>query len=218
MYSGTWFVGVLLALNLTIAREQAASQQPNETRHGYVQCAIEKHPAPVPVFEHPCKPNPVGELKCGESVDVISRDGPWLKVRIPDGSERYLGILSVSQSNKKFLPMDLPVPSGRYTLDCSAFWKQPPAQPGTHPPKLLYDPEPEYSDKARRDHIEGIVVMSLTVGTDGMAHDVLVTKSVGHGLDEMAVATVKRWRFDPAAKDSKPIPARITVNVNFRFY
>lgn len=218
MNSATWFVGIVLVLCLTAATDKAASQQANETRPGYVQCGIGKHPTPVPIFEHPCKSNPVGELKCGESVDVVSRDGPWLRVRTADGSERYLGFLSVSQSKKKFLPVDLPAPSGPYTLDCSAFWQQPPAQPGTHGPIMLYQPDPEYSDQARREHIEGIVVMSLTVGTDGMVHDVVVTKSLGHGLDEMAVAAVKKWRFDPAAQDSKPIPARVTVDMNFRFH
>ena len=209
-------VGIVLVLRLTTATDQAASQQPHETRHGYVQCGMGKHPSPVPIFEHPCKPQPVGELRCGESVDVVSRDGPWLNIRTANGSERYVGVTSVSQSKKNFLPMDLPAPSGPYIPDCSAFWQQPPAQPGTHRPIVLYHPDPDYSDEARRDSIEGTVVMSLTVGTDGIPHDVVVTKSLGHGLDEMAVATVKQWRFDPAAEDSKPIPALIKVHVDFR--
>jgi TonB family protein len=59
------------------------------------------------------------------------------------------------------------------------------------------------------------VLLSLTVGTDGLAHDVTVTKLLGHGFDEQALRSVQEWRFEPAAKNGRPIPARITVQVDF---
>ncbi len=39
--------------------------------------------------------------------------------------------------------------------------------------------------------------LSLTVGSDGRAHDIKVVKRLGHGLDEKAVEAVAMWTFDP---------------------
>jgi TonB family protein len=72
--------------------------------------------------------------------------------------------------------------------------------------------------EARNAKISGSVELSITVGIDGIPHDIVVTKSLGYGLDENAVAAVQQWKFDPAAEDGKPIPARITVEVSFRYY
>jgi TonB family protein len=61
-------------------------------------------------------------------------------------------------------------------------------------------------------------MVSLTAGTDGLAHDVTVTKPLGHGFDEQAVRTLQEWQFEPAAENGKPVPARITVEVSFKIY
>jgi len=66
--------------------------------------------------------------------------------------------------------------------------------------------------------MSGTMELSLTVGTDGLAHDVTVTKSLGHGFDEKAVHSIQGWRFVPAAENGKPVPARISVEVSFTVY
>jgi TonB family protein len=40
-------------------------------------------------------------------------------------------------------------------------------------------------------------------------------RSLGHGLDEKAVETVKKWRFEPARKEGKPVASEINVEVYF---
>jgi outer membrane biosynthesis protein TonB len=45
-----------------------------------------------------------------------------------------------------------------------------------------------------------------------------VVRSLGMGLDEKALEAVSRYRFKPALKNGKPVPAIITVEVNFRLY
>jgi outer membrane biosynthesis protein TonB len=35
------------------------------------------------------------------------------------------------------------------------------------------------------------------------------------GLDEKAIDNVKNWKFEPALKDGKPVPAKIAVEVDF---
>ena len=60
--------------------------------------------------------------------------------------------------------------------------------------------------------------MSLTVGTDGFAHDLRVARSLGYGLDESAMQAVKRWKFKPAKSQGKPVPAKINIEVPFNYH
>jgi protein TonB len=89
---------------------------------------------------------------------------------------------------------------------------------GVAAPKLVYDPEPEYSEEARKAKYQGTCVLSVIVGPDGLAHDIKVTNTLGLGLDEKAIEAVKKWRFEPAVKDGKPVNVLISVQVNFRLY
>jgi len=84
-------------------------------------------------------------------------------------------------------------------------------------PRPVYSPDPEYSDQARNQHVQGICVLRVLVGTDGVAHAIRVEKGLGAGLDENAIAAVRKWRFDPALEKGKPIASEATVDVNFRF-
>jgi len=85
-------------------------------------------------------------------------------------------------------------------------------------PRAIYAPDPEYSETARKKKIAGTVVLSLTVGTDGLAHDIQVEKKLGYGLDEKAVEAIRKWRFQPELRDGQPIEKRIYVDVTFRLY
>ncbi len=89
---------------------------------------------------------------------------------------------------------------------------------GVAAPKLIYDPEPEYSEEARKAKYQGTCVLSVVVGPDGLAHDIKVTNTLGLGLDEKAIEAVRKWRFDPATKDGKAVNVLISVQVNFRLY
>jgi TonB family protein len=82
-------------------------------------------------------------------------------------------------------------------------------------PLRSINPIPSTQKKDVVQRCQAKVVLSLTVGTDGLAHDVMVTKSLGHRLDEKALVSVQQWQFEPAAENGKPIPARITIEVDF---
>ena len=87
------------------------------------------------------------------------------------------------------------------------------------PPRVIYQPDPEYSDEARKAKFQGQVELLVTIGTDGRVHDVRVSRPLGLGLDEKAVEAVKLWRFEPArTKDGKPVQIAANIEVNFRLY
>jgi TonB family protein len=206
----TWCLAVLISVNVAFCSDDS-SKVSTDLRHGYVHCGPERNLPPVPVYEHPCNHKPVGELKCGETVDVVSREGPWLKIMNGDKSERYISFYSVSYEKKYYLPIDLAAAEGPYEPDCKAFL----AKLQTHCAVAVYQPDPEYPEEGRRAKLSGTVLLSLTVGTDGLVREVTVTKPLGHGFDEQAVRSVQKWRFEPAAANGRPIPARITVQVDF---
>jgi len=89
---------------------------------------------------------------------------------------------------------------------------------GVSAPKPTYQPDPEYSEEARKAKYQGTCVLRLVVGPDGRAHDVQVTHTLGLGLDEKAIEAVNTWKFDPAMKDGKPVAVLISVEVSFRLY
>ncbi len=89
---------------------------------------------------------------------------------------------------------------------------------GVSAPKAVYSPEPEYSEEARKAKYQGTCVLWLVVGPDGRPRDVKVTRSLGLGLDEKAIETVRTWKFEPAMKDGKPVAVQISVEVDFRLY
>ncbi len=80
---------------------------------------------------------------------------------------------------------------------------------------IVSAPEPEYSTAAREAKVQGTCLLSLLVEPDGHAHDIKLARSLEPTLDEKAVEAVKNWTFKPAMKDGLPVPARITVEVNF---
>jgi len=90
--------------------------------------------------------------------------------------------------------------------------------PGDTPPVPLNTIEAEFSDDARRNRIQGIVLVSLLVNEEGIPIDLSVTRGLGHGLDEKALEAVSQYRFRPAMRDVVPIQSRIAVEVNFRLY
>jgi TonB family protein len=89
---------------------------------------------------------------------------------------------------------------------------------GVSAPRVLYDPDPDFTEQARRARHQGTVILWLIVGPDGKAHDIQVRQSLGMGLDEKAVAAVQNWRFDPGRLNGTPVPVQIQVAVNFQLH
>jgi TonB family protein len=88
--------------------------------------------------------------------------------------------------------------------------------PGAKPPVAVHSVEAEFSEEARVERIEGVVLISTIVDEQGMPTEIRVERSAGHGLDENAVAAVSQYRFRPATLDGNPIAVRIRIEVSFR--
>ena len=89
---------------------------------------------------------------------------------------------------------------------------------GVSPPHAIFQPEAKFSDRARKEKIQGICVLSLVVDPHGMPRDVHVTRKLEPGLDANAILAVNSYRFKPAYRDGEPIPVMVFVEVRFRLY
>jgi TonB family protein len=94
----------------------------------------------------------------------------------------------------------------------------PAGRKGVTVPEVLFNPEPSFSDEARKAKAQGIVLLLLVVGKDGHPSDIRVRQSLGMGLDEKAIEAVNRWRFRPATLNGQPVAAQIAVQVDFHLY
>jgi protein TonB len=89
---------------------------------------------------------------------------------------------------------------------------------GVSPPRALDTPDPDYSEEARKAKYQGTCVLWLIVDENGNPRDIKVARSLGMGLDQKAIEAVRRWKFEPAMKDGRPVAVQINVEVNFRLY
>jgi len=85
-------------------------------------------------------------------------------------------------------------------------------------PRVIYAPDPQYTDKARKAKINGTVVVSLIVTADGRVRDVQVIKSLTPDLDRKAIEAFRKWKFNPATKDGQPVAVQIKAEASFKLY
>jgi protein TonB len=77
-------------------------------------------------------------------------------------------------------------------------------------------PEDEYPPDARRDGIQGKVVLRLLLDAEGRIAEATVIQDPGHGLGAAAVASVKRHcRFEPARRGDEKVATWIPYTVRY---
>jgi periplasmic protein TonB len=85
-------------------------------------------------------------------------------------------------------------------------------------PVPIYDPEPPYSEEARKAKYQGVAVVGIIVAPDGTVSSTRVVRPLGMGLDEKATETVRTWKFRPGEKNGTPVPVFMLVEVTFRLF
>lgn len=89
---------------------------------------------------------------------------------------------------------------------------------GVAAPIVLFAPEPEFSDEARKAKASGNVLVYLQVDTNGRPMKVRVLRGIGLGLDEKAVEAVSHYKFKPAMENGHAVAVEMQVEVNFQIF
>jgi TonB family protein len=87
--------------------------------------------------------------------------------------------------------------------------------PGVVQGLRVYGPAPSYPEAARQAHIQGQVVLAITVDKNGGVKDVRVASSPSKLLTDPAIAAVSQWRYQPYRLNGTTIEVKSTVVVNF---
>jgi TonB family protein len=97
---------------------------------------------------------------------------------------------------------------------------------GVTRPKVLHSETPVYPLEAQRLKLEGVSVVRLVIDTHGAPRKVTTAQSIADTvftshrdvaaeMDRNAVACVRKFRFQPATLDGKPVATEATLKMNF---
>ena len=79
-------------------------------------------------------------------------------------------------------------------------------------------PKAQYTDAARREHVEGAVVLRVTFLANGTIGGVYVIKGLGLGLNNEAIHAARQITFHPKTINGRPTSVTRTVQYNFNIY
>jgi TonB family protein len=105
---------------------------------------------------------------------------------------------------------DVPAPptSGPHTAQTIA--------PKIVPAEILWKPVPIYTEDARKQKVEGEVLVEAVLEASGKVRVLRVVRGLGHGLDEEAVKEAGQLRFKPALRDGQPSDSTVVLHVVFQ--
>jgi TonB family protein len=85
-------------------------------------------------------------------------------------------------------------------------------------PTILYKVKASYTEDARRNRIEGEVVLNVVFAADGAIHSIRVVRGLPDGLTEKAIEAAKKTRFRPAIENGVPVSVRGDLSFTISIY
>lgn len=86
------------------------------------------------------------------------------------------------------------------------------------PVKIISKPRASYTDQARQAGVSGTIRLLAAFSENGKVENVLVLTSLGYGLDAEAVRAARGIRFEPAARNGKPVMTVKMIEYSFMIY
>ena len=88
---------------------------------------------------------------------------------------------------------------------------------GSPLPRNKSNPKPDYPPEALRARHEGVALIAVDVSAEGRPTSVSLLQSSGFSeLDQSALRTLWRWRFDPALRLGLPMASHVNIPIRFR--
>jgi protein TonB len=82
------------------------------------------------------------------------------------------------------------------------------------PPIKVKNVVPVYPPVAKQARVEGVVILEVTIGTDGKVKDTKVIRSVKI-LEDAAITAVRAWEYKPTIVNGQAVQVITTVPINF---
>ena len=119
------------------------------------------------------------------------------------GIDGIVGGLDVSTAAVEAPPPPAVAPAGPITIGGNI-----------KPPARTKYVMPEYPELARKNRVQGVVILEAIIGADGKVEDARVLRS-SPLLDQAALTAVRAWEYTPTLLNGRPTPVIMTVTVVF---
>ena len=84
--------------------------------------------------------------------------------------------------------------------------------------RVLFKPEPQYTEEARKADITGAVILRVVFSRTGEVTNIRAIKTLPGGLTEKAIAAARQIRFVPATRNGQPVSMYMQLEYNFNLY
>jgi tetratricopeptide (TPR) repeat protein len=84
--------------------------------------------------------------------------------------------------------------------------------------RLIYRPEPSYTETARKNDVTGTVILRCLFAADATIKHIVVVSGLPDGLTWVAVGAAKKIKFLPATLNGQPVSMILQLEYNFHLY
>ncbi len=84
--------------------------------------------------------------------------------------------------------------------------------------RVLFKPEPQYTEEARRNQITGTVILSVVFSRTGHVENIRAVQTLCCGLTEKAIASARQIQFVPAVRNGQTVSTYMQLEYNFNLY
>lgn len=84
------------------------------------------------------------------------------------------------------------------------------------PPRLIKKVEPVYPEEARKERVDGVVILEATTDIKGNVARVKVLRSKDPLLNQASIDAIRQWKYEPMIIEGKPRGVIFTVTVRFK--
>ena len=82
-------------------------------------------------------------------------------------------------------------------------------------PVPVKTPPPTYPQNLRREGVDGVVAVKVTIDEAGNVSECTVSKSTRQEFEEPALAAVRNWKFKPASKAGAAVAVSLIIPIRF---
>jgi TonB family protein len=164
-------------------------------------------------------PGPGEEMhRLALTLDSPELDEPMAEARLLVRTDRTVAVANPSPQGDWLVLAVTLVDQGRLNELRAAPGKiARPEDTGVTPPRIVHKVAPDYPEAARREKIQGLIVLMAVIDREGVPRAPMVLE-MSPGTEELAAAAVdavKAWRYEPATRDGRAVDVLFTVHVKF---
>jgi len=155
-------------------------------------------------------------------LDAPEAESPLAEARLLARTDRTIAIAAPSPVEDDWLVLAVTLVEQGTIDELRATRKQikSPDDDDVIKPTVIHKPQPRYPQAARKNKVQGHVIVLAMIDQQGVPHAPMVME-MSPGAEELAasaVDAVTAWRFEPATVDGRPVDVYFVINVQFKLH